>query len=209
MKKILVTLILISALCMASVFAEETDLKDKNWNLSLTFGYDHQSCNDNSANAFGMTFGARTQFHNDIDLYADFSVHAWGKYKFVTSQNTKESLSDDNLGFKTHIGLLLDVPVNSANFDLGVGAGAGLSRSIASKGYGQEKTKYGFTNVGFSLIGIGRYKINDQFAVQGEFIPDIYLFNWDTDKSDSKTTTYQSSKLGLGMSIKVGISYYL
>lgn len=194
---------------MTSVFAEDSVSENKDWNLSLTFGYDHQSCNDNSANAFGMTFGARTKFHKDIDLYADFSVHAWGNYKFVTNPNTKESLSSDNLGFKTHVGLLLDVPMNAENFDLGVGAGAGLSRSKSSKGYGSDKETFGFTNVGISLIGIGRYRINDKFAVQGEFIPDIYVFNWDTRKNDNKTETDQSSKLGLGMSLKLGISYYL
>lgn len=203
MKKILFSILLISVLCTVSVFAVN------GWDLSFTAGYDHHSCNDNSSNAFGMTFGARTQFHKDIDFYGDFSVHAWGDYKFVTASDKIENLSGDNMGFKTHAGLLFNIPVKNTRFDLGMGAGAGFSRSIASKDYGNSKMKYGFTNLGLAIFGIADFKMNGNISIQGEVIPDIYVFYWDTLKTEKQTVISQQSKLGFGLSAKIGVSYSL
>ncbi len=203
MKKTIAVILLITAVCTASVFA------DGNWDLSLTAGYDHQSCNDNSCNAVGMTFAAKTKFHKDIDLYADLSVHAWGDYKFVTSSETVESLSDNNMGFKTHLGFLFDFPTKNEDFEFGLGPGAAFARSIASKGKGNAQEKYGFTNLGFSIIGIGKYSLNDTIAIVGELIPDIYIFHWDTLNINNETRTTDQTKLGFGLSAKIGISYSL
>lgn len=200
MKKIILSILLVTVLCTASVFAE-------NWTFSLTAGYDHQSCNDNSCDAFGITLGARSKFNEKLDMYADFSVHAAGTYKFVIDEDTKLSLPKNKLGFKSHLGLLCNVPVKPEDFELGLGLGASISRSVAASKLGDDKEKYGFTNIGVSFIGIGKYEINDKFDFVGEFIPDIYFLNWNTNRYKETTVITQANKLGFGLSAKLGVSY--
>ena len=200
MKKIIISILLVTVLCTASVFAQ-------NWTVSLTAGYDHQSCNDNSCDAFGITFGARSKFNEKLDMYADFSTHFAGTYKFVIDKDTKLSLPEKKMGFKSHLGFIYNVSTNSENFNLGLGLGASLARSTAAKELGTDQEKYGFTNLGIALIGIGQYKINDKFALQGEIIPDMYFMNWNTKKEDHRTTIDQSNKLGFGLSAKLGVAY--
>lgn len=209
MKKFIISVLLIVVLCSFSVVAEEAEIKKNNWDFSLTLGYDNHSCNDNSVNAFGMTFAGRTKFRKDIDFYADFSLHAWGQYKLVTSDSAKESLPRNKVGFKIHSGFLFDIPVSKENVNLGIGGGFAFARSVASRNYGSATKKFGFTDIGISLMGIGRYKLNDKISIQGEFIPDIYLYNWTTSSSDNYTETHRAAKLGLGLSIKAGVCYSL
>ena len=190
---------IVCLVCLCPIFA-------RSWSFSLTAGYDHHSSNngDNSANALGFTLGARAPINEYLDFYADGGAHFGGSFK-----QSDIKRDDSKIGFNTHVGLIYNIPARSDAFDMGLGLGLAFARSVGNNGKGDEKIKYGFSNLGLAIHGVARFKLSDKFSLVGEASPDVYFITWDTKKKNNNTETIKMDKLGFGLSVKVGISYTL